>query len=123
MKIAAPGMGTRSRVFADASGVLVRNANIQELIAIAYGVSRFAVMGNQMTSLDTENPYDYWLISPRYDVTIAGPVLEPESFEPYALHRVITRLLAEKHGIEINVNGKCQAPCGRWGTRSKSGGS
>jgi hypothetical protein len=123
MKIAAPGMGNRPRVIAEASGVLIRNVNIKELIAIAYGVSHYAVMGDQVTSRDTENPYDYWLISPRYDVRVTGPVIEPEEFAPYSLHLAITRLLAEKHGIEIHVNGRCQPPCGRWATRRPVPGS
>jgi hypothetical protein len=118
MVIAAPGMGDRPRVIANADGVLIRNVNIQELIAIAYGVSHFAVMGNQMTSRHTDNPYDYWLISPRYDVRVTAAVAEPERFDAYALHLAITRLLSEKHGIEIHVNGKCQAPCGRWAART-----
>ena len=123
MRVAAPGMGNRPRVTAEPGGVLIRNANIKELIAIAYGVSHFAVMGDQFTSRDTENPFDYWLISPRYDVQVTGPVIEPEDFAPYALHLVITRLLSEKHGIEIHVNGRCQPPCGRWATRKPFPGS
>jgi len=115
LKIAAPGMGGRSRILVDAHGVRVRNANVQELIAIGFGVSASAVMGDQTTSRDTQNPYDYWMISPRYDLEIAGTVLEPDRFDSYALHLAMTRLMAEKFGIEIHVNGSCQAPCGRWG--------
>ena len=114
LKVAAPGMGGRSRVFADAHGVSVRNVNLQELIAIAYGVSPSAVMGDQTTSRNTTNPYDYWLISPRYDLQVTGPVLEPEHFDSYSLHLLMTRLMSEKFGIEIHVNGACQSPCGRW---------
>jgi hypothetical protein len=115
LRIAAPGMGGRSRVVADSNGVRIRNASVQELIAIAFDVSPSAVMSNQVQSSQSENPYDYWLISPRYDLHVMGPVLEPEHFDSYALHLAITRLLAEKFGIEIHVNGTCQAPCGRWG--------
>jgi len=115
LKIAAPGMGGRSRVIADRNGVRIRNASVQELIAIAFGVSPGAVMSNQFQSREAENPYDYWLISPRYDLVVTAPVLDPERFESYALHMAITRLMAEKFGIEIHVNGDCQHPCGRWG--------
>lgn len=115
LTIAAPGMGGRSRVLADRQGVRVHNASVQELIAIAFGVSPGAVMSNQFQSRDAGNPYDYWLISPRYDLVIRGPVLDPERFESYALHMAITRLMAERFGIEIHVNGSCQDPCGRWG--------
>jgi hypothetical protein len=115
LKVAAPGRGGRSRVLASPHGVSVRNVSVQELIAIAYGVSPSAVMGDQVTSRDTTDPYDYWLISPRYDLQVTGPVLEPERFDTYSLHLAITRLMAEKFAIEIHVNGVCQAPCGRWG--------
>jgi hypothetical protein len=114
LKVAAPGLGGRYRLVVDAHGVRVRNANVQELIAIGFGVSPSAVMGDQVTSRDTRNPYDYWMISPRYDLQVTGPVLEPERFDSYSLHLLITRLMAEKFGIEIQVNGTCQSPCGRW---------
>jgi hypothetical protein len=113
--LALPGMGERSRVFADAAGVSIRNANVRELLAIAYGVGHAAVMGNQMVSSQDAEPEDYWLLWPRYDVRIAGPVREPEIFEPYALHQPITRMLGERFGIGVMVNGKCAPPCGRYG--------
>lgn len=118
LTVAPPGRGGRSRVFAARDGVRIRNVNVQELIALAFGVSPSAVMGDQFQSRDNGNPYDYWMVSPRYDLEISGAVLEPERFDAYALHHVITRLMAEKFGIEIHVNGDCQAPCGRWGSWS-----
>jgi hypothetical protein len=105
-------------VSATHDGVRLRNVNVQELIGIAFGVSAAAVMGDQVQSRDSDNPYDYWLISPRYDVRIDGPVLEPDRFDTYSLHLAITRLMAEKFGVEIHVNGACQSPCGRWGARA-----
>jgi hypothetical protein len=113
--IARPGMGYRSRVYADAQGVLIRNANIRELLAIAYGVSRASVSGDLMATSYNSDPSYSWLFSPRYDVRVNGRVREPEKFDPYALHQVITRMLAERFGIEVHVNEKCAPPCGRYG--------
>jgi hypothetical protein len=115
VELAKPGMGERSRVYADTCGVLIRNANVQELLALAYGVSHAAVMGDQMASSWDAEPSNFWLISPRYDVQVIGRVREPEKFEPYALHQVITRMLAERFSIEVHVDGKCAPPCGRYG--------
>jgi hypothetical protein len=115
MKVAAPGMGTRIRVIADEHGVLVRNANVMDLVSLAYGVSRFSVFGDQMTSSDDGGDKAYWLLTPRYDVRVTAPVREPEHFEPYALRQIVTRLIADRFGSEIHMNGKCQPPCGRYG--------
>ena len=117
MQVAAPGMGTRSRVFADARGVSIRNANLQDLVALAFAANRSAVYVNQMVSSTESDPRDFWLLSPRYDIRIDAPVREPARFEAYALHPLITRMLAERYGVEIHVNGDCQAPCGRHGIR------
>jgi hypothetical protein len=115
VSIARPGMGDRSRVLADAGGVLIRNANIRELLAIAYDVRHSAVFGDQMASGADADPSYFWMISPRYDVRIDAPMREPEKFESYALHQVVTRMLAERFGIEVHVNDKCAPPCGRYG--------
>jgi hypothetical protein len=114
MKVAAPGMGTRARVIADAHGVLVRNANLMDLVSLAYGVSVFSVFGDQMVEGD-DGEQHYWLLTPRYDVRVTAPVREPENFEPYALRQTVTRLIAERFGSEIHMNGECQPPCGRYG--------
>jgi uncharacterized protein (TIGR03435 family) len=114
--LARSGMGERSQLFADAHGVLLRNVNVQEMIAFAYGVSRFAVMNNQFVDAASAQPRDFWMYSPRYDVRIHAPVREPEIFESYALHTAMTRMLAMRFGLEIEVNGECQRPCGRWDT-------
>ena len=107
MKVAAPGMGTRTRVIADAHGVLVRNASLLDLLSLSYGVSRFSVIGDQMISNEDTGKQEYWLLTPRYDVRVTAPVREPESFDPYALHQIVTRMVAERFGSEIHMNGKC----------------
>ena len=114
MKLAAPGMGTRARVIADPHGVLVRNASLMDLVSLVYGVSKFSVFGDQMTSSDGGDQ-TYWLLTPRYDVRVTAPVREPEDFDPYALRQSVTRLIADRFGSEIHMNGKCQPPCGRYG--------
>lgn len=121
IQVANTGQGARWRLRAHPAGVTLRNVTVQELIAIAYGVSSAAVMGNQAVSSDSPDPYDYWLLWPRYDLEIEGPVREPERFDAYSLHLLITRLMAERFGIEIHVNGRCQDPCGRWALPSRAG--
>jgi hypothetical protein len=123
IRVAPTGAGHRWRLHAAGHGVAVRNVSVQELIAIAFGVPPSAVMSNQTVSGEASDPYDYWMISPRYDLEITGSVLEPERFESYALHALITRVMAEKFGIEIHVNGRCQAPCGRWALPARTAGS
>jgi hypothetical protein len=114
LALAKPGMGERSHLLVDSHGVLLRNVNVQEMIAYAYGVSRFAVMNNQFVDSATAQPRDFWMYSPRYDVRVTAPVREPAIFESYALHAVMTRVLVQRFGFEIEVNGECQRPCGRW---------
>ena len=58
---------------------------------------------------------------PRYDVRVTRPVVEPEEFDPFALRARITRMLAERHGLEIYVNSKCQPPCGKYGVPMPAG--
>jgi hypothetical protein len=111
MKPAAPGMGSRVRVSADAQGVYIRNATIRDLAALAYGVNRFFVRGDHFY----ESGESDWLIDARYDIAIAGNIHEPNYFDTYALRRPVTRMLAQRHGLEIYVNSECQPPCGRYG--------
>jgi len=111
---AAPGMGTRYRIHADSRGVAIRNVSIQDLVAIAYGVGHFAVISNQMIS-SSDPGAQSWVAWPRYDIHIAIPVPEPEDFSPYALRESVTRMLAQRYGIQIYENDKCQPPCGRYG--------
>jgi hypothetical protein len=109
---AARGMGTRLRVVADANGVIIRNATLQEIGGLAYGVSVYMVRGQHFVREGEED----WLTGPRHDVWVKGPVLEPEDFDPYALREPLTRTLATQYGLEIYQDGKCQPPCGRWGS-------
>jgi hypothetical protein len=111
MTPAAPGMGTRYRVDADHDGVFIRNVTIQELAGIAYGVTRYYVRGDHFYEEGAQD----WFIVPRYDVRVTGRVIDPERFDPLALRARMTRMLAERHGIEIYVDSKCQPPCGKYG--------
>jgi hypothetical protein len=109
---AAPGMGSRYRVVADEKGALIRNANLIDLVAIVYGIHRSAVWSEQMSTRDAR---DFWLLSPRYDVRVIAPVREPEDFDPYSLRQPVTRMLAERFGLEVHLDNKCQPPCGNYG--------
>ena len=111
MRPAAPGMGTRSRLSADAHGVFIRNATIQDLTAFAYGVNRFFVRGDHFFESGEKD----WLIDARYDIRITGAIREPGEFDTYALRAPITQMLAERHGLEIYLNNECQPPCGKYG--------
>jgi hypothetical protein len=111
MRPAAFGMGERLRVSADAHGVSIRNATIRDLTALAYGVRRFFVRGDHFYEAGEQD----WLIAARYDLRITGHIREPGEFDPYALRIPITRMLAERHGLEIYIDRACQPPCGRYG--------
>jgi hypothetical protein len=110
---AGRGMGNRYHVDADANGVTVRNANIHDLIAMAYGVTRHAVITPQMYS-GAESAGRSWLHWPRYDIRIQAQVPQPRDFDPYALRQNLTRTLSEQFGLEIYLNGDCQPPCGHY---------
>jgi hypothetical protein len=109
---AAPGMGQRYRVIADKQGVRVRNANIRDLIALVYGVNSYSVWNDQMYRLNEDGTVDSWMLSPRYDLRADAPIREPGQFDAYALRRPVSRLLSDRFGLEIYVNGDCQPPCG-----------
>lgn len=111
MEPAAPGMGRRYRIDADARGVSIRNVTIQELAGIAYGATLYFVRADHSYVAGEED----WFIVPRYDLRVTARVLAPGQFDPYALRARITRMLAERHGLEIYVDSKCQPPCGKYG--------
>jgi hypothetical protein len=113
LRPAAPGLGSRYFVEANAHGVLIRNATVRELTALAYGVNRFFVRGKHFKHGDEED----WLIDQRYDARIDATVVEPGNFDTYALRHAITRELATNFGLEIYVNSDCQDPCGKWADR------
>ncbi len=110
---AAPGMGWRAQLSADANGAHIRNATIQQLTGIAYGVRVSVVWGEHR--VDPEDVANDWFVGTRYDVDIAGPIREPAKFDGYALRVPITRALGEKYGIQIFQNSACEPPCGAYG--------
>jgi hypothetical protein len=114
MTEAAPGMGARYRVTADTRGVFIRNANLVDLVAIVYAIPHSSVWADQMASGD-ESSRNFWLVSPRYDLRVAAMVRDPDDFDAYALRQPVTKLLAERFGIQIEIDGKCQPPCGYYG--------
>ena len=59
-------------------GVLIRNINLQDLIAVSYGVSHFSVTTNQMYSADAKPELNAWMLTPYYDVRISASIREPE---------------------------------------------
>lgn len=109
---AARGMGSRFRVAADEHGVTIRNATLREIGGLAYGVSVYMVRGQHFVKEGEED----WLTGPRYDVRVIGQVIEASEFDTYALREPLTRALATQYGLEIYQDGKCQPPCGRWGS-------
>jgi hypothetical protein len=109
---AAPGMGSRYRVVADENGITIRNATLQEIGGLAYGVSVYLVRGQHFMK---EGEQD-WLTGSRHDVRVTGRVIQPETFDTYALRSPLTKALATQFGLEIYQDGKCQPPCGRWGS-------
>jgi CubicO group peptidase (beta-lactamase class C family) len=110
---ARKGSGSRFFVDVNADGVTIRNVSVRELTALAYGVNRLFVRGDHFR----DGPEEDWLVDTRHDVRIDARVLEPENFDTYALHEVITRELATTFGLEIYLNNTCQKPCGKWGDR------
>ncbi|MEJ0085842.1 MAG: hypothetical protein WDO72_09175 [Pseudomonadota bacterium] len=121
MTVAAPGMAERYRVVADENGVLIRNANLIDIVAIVYAIHRSAVWTEQRASADPEARRDFWMISPRYDVRVSAAVRDPQNFDAYALRQPLTKLLAERFGLEINLDNKCQPPCGNYGVAMSVG--
>ena len=117
MNVAEPGMGSTITHLRRTDGVLIRNINLQDLIAVSYGVSHFSVTTNQMYSADAKPELNAWLLTPSYDVRLSASIREPDEFDPYALRQRVTPLLVERFGLEIHVNGQCQPPCGRWDKR------
>jgi D-alanyl-D-alanine carboxypeptidase len=112
LRPATRGTGSRFRVISDARGVTIRNATLQEIGGVAYGISAFLVRGRHFIVAGEED----WFTGSRYDVRITGPVIEPEDFDTYALRQPLTRALATQFGLEIYLGDKCQPPCGRWGS-------
>jgi uncharacterized protein (TIGR03435 family) len=96
-------------VIAAPNEVVIRNGTLRDLVAIAYGVERWRVVGGPD-----------WLDSPRYDLRAVPqmPVSDPENLNLLALQAPVTKLLASRFGLQIHVYGRCQLPCGRIAVRA-----
>jgi hypothetical protein len=97
----APEFGGRTRIVATEDGVAIHHVNLQDLVALVYGIDQFEVFGGALP----------WLVSPHYEVKVRGAVHAPGVFDPYALRQPITRYLNQQYGVSIRVNGDCQDPC------------
>jgi hypothetical protein len=93
--------GGRSEVVATTRGVVIHHINLQDLVALVYGIDRFEVFGGALP----------WLERPHYDVRVAGKLSAPEIFDAYALRQPVTTYLQRQFGVSIRVNGNCQEPC------------
>ena len=93
--------GDRMQIVATTEGVTIRKTNLQDLVALVYGIGQFEVFGGALP----------WLESPHYDVRVSGPIHSPAAFDPYSLREPVTRFLSQEFGVAIRVNGSCQEPC------------
>jgi beta-lactamase regulating signal transducer with metallopeptidase domain len=83
--------------------VVVRNATLRELVALAYDVSPGSVKGG-----------GDWLDAPRYDVRAeVRDTRIRDDFEPVALRGAVNEILASRFDLQVHVNQRCQQPCGR----------
>jgi hypothetical protein len=93
--------GGRTEIVAHDTGVAIYHVNLQDLVALVYGIEQFEVFGGALP----------WLEYPHYDVRVTGPVFAPAVFDAYALREPVTRYLNQQFGVSIRVNGDCQDPC------------
>lgn len=93
--------GDRPEIRPVDGGVTIRNVNLQDLVAMVYGIDHFEVFGGALP----------WLESPHYDVRVNGDLHSPEVFDPYSLRQPVTQYLYDQYGVSIRVNGTCQEPC------------
>ena len=84
--------------------VLIRSSTLRDLVALAYGVEAWQVGGAEP-----------WMKDRRYDVRLwaHGRVGEPGQLDPGALRGAVAKLLGARFDVEIHVDQRCQAPCGR----------
>lgn len=101
---AAPGGPPVRTVTVNGDRVVIRNSSLRDLVALAYGVESWRIVG-----------FDSLLDDSHYDVLarLPHPVDEPERFDPLALQGTVAKLLAGHFGMQIHVNQRCQHPCGR----------
>jgi hypothetical protein len=111
---ARPGAGWQYRIDADAHGVTVRNVSIRRLVAIAYGINYYAV-GNDQVNWQPDAARNSWFLGPLYDLRATAEIPMPQDFDGYALRQSVTRLLGERFGLQLELNGDCQPPCGSYG--------
>jgi hypothetical protein len=97
----ATRFGGRSEILADGQGVTIRYINLQDLVALVYGIDQFEVFGGALP----------WLEHPHYDVHVTGPLADPAIFDAYSLRQPVTQYLYDQYGVSIRVNGNCQEPC------------
>lgn len=93
--------GDRPEIRAVAGSVSIRNVNLQDLVAMVYGIDHFEVFGGSLP----------WLETPHYNVQVNGALHSPEEFDPYSLRQPVTQYLYDQYGVSIRVNGNCQEPC------------
>jgi hypothetical protein len=93
--------GDRAEIVATRNGVVIRKINLQDLVALVYGIGQFEVFGGALP----------WLESPHYDVEVRGPIHAPATFDPYSLRQPVTNYLNAEYGISIRVTGSCLDPC------------
>lgn len=96
--------GASSGVGAESNVVHVRNSSLRELVAAAYDVHLYNVMGG-----------GDWLDNPRYEfrAELAGTISDPEKFDPRALRGVVNKLLGSRFDLEVYENARCQTTCSR----------
>jgi beta-lactamase regulating signal transducer with metallopeptidase domain len=101
---AAAGMGTRNDVRAADNVLLIRNSTLRDLVALAYGVEPWEVVGGP------------WLDAQRYDIRALAPsaISEPDELSPHALRGLVNKLLASRFDLEIQVMERCQTSCSRY---------
>jgi hypothetical protein len=102
---ALAGVDSPREIVAARNEVIIRNSTLRDMVALAYGVRSWEVVGGG-DEMD----------SPRYVVRAVArtPVSEPEDLDPHALRETVTKLLASRFNLQVHVNNRCQSPCGRF---------
>jgi beta-lactamase regulating signal transducer with metallopeptidase domain len=105
LELAPAGMDSPREIVAARNEVIIRNSTLRDMVALAYGVRSWEVIGG-----------GEWMDSPRYVVRAVAqtPVSEPQELDPHALRGTITKLLASRFDLQVHVNNRCQSPCGRF---------
>jgi uncharacterized protein (TIGR03435 family) len=103
LELAPAGMDSPREIVAARNEVIIRNSTLRDMVALAYGVRSWEVVGGGER-----------MDSPRYVVRAVAqtPVSEPQDLDPIALRGTVTKLLASRFDLQIHVNNRCQSPCG-----------